>query len=227
MSEREDSCKGQTRRKTGAQSHRPSVCTPRRSGCRERRFRPPLLSGVRASWERSQRTRGNHEGDVSKHASGVDACHPAKGCTKARAGDAAGAADLSGRARGRGHADTATFTAGELLGKPTASSVTINIVPASTIQYRYQYGTASGTYTQQTDPVTATGGQPSEVTIQGLSANTLYYYRMVYDADGSVTDGDFETRPEHTFRTQRAAGAPFVFTVTSDIHNNVSTTDGT
>ena len=98
--------------------------------------------------------------------------------------------------------------------------MTINIVPASTIQYQYEYGTATGTYTQQTDPVTATGGQPSEVTIQGLSANTLYYYRMVYDADGNVTDGDFETRPEHTFRTQRAAGAPFVFTVTSDIHDN-------
>ena len=29
----------------------------------------------------------------------------------------------------------------------------------------------------------ATGGQPSEVTITGLSADTLYYYRMVYDAD--------------------------------------------
>ena len=123
------------------------------------------------------------------------------------------------------YADTATFTAGELLGKPTASSVTINIVPASTIQYQYQYGTATGTYTQQTDPVTATGGQPSEVTIQGLSANTLYYYRMVYDADGSVTDGDFETRPERTLRTQRAVGAPFVFTVTSDIHNNLSTNE--
>ena len=54
--------------------------------------------------------------------------------------------------------------------------------------------------------MTATAGQASEVTIQGLSPDTQYYYRMVYDADGSVTDGDFETRPEHTFRTQRADG---------------------
>ena len=77
-------------------------------------------------------------------------------------------------------------------------------MPASAIQYRYEYGTASGSYAHQTSPVDATGGQPSEVTIQGLSPDTLYYYRMVYDADGSVTDGDFETRTEHTFRT--AAG---------------------
>ena len=84
------------------------------------------------------------------------------------------------------YAQTATFTAQELLGKPTDTSVTINIVPASNIQYRYEYGTASGSYAHQTSPVNATGGQPSEVTITGLNPDTLYYYRMVYDADGSV-----------------------------------------
>ena len=65
-----------------------------------------------------------------------------------------------------------TFTGGELLGKPTATSITINIVPASTIEYHYQYGTVSGVYSGQTPNVTATGGQPSEVVISGLTANT-------------------------------------------------------
>ena len=116
------------------------------------------------------------------------------------------------------YAQTATFTAPELLGKPTDTSVTINIVPASSIQYLYEYGTASGSYAHQTTPVNATGGQPSEVTITGLSPDTVYYYRMDYDADGSVTDGDFETRSEYTFRTQRAAGESFAFTVTTDAH---------
>ncbi|HTX71059.1 MAG TPA: hypothetical protein VMH50_18175, partial [Thermoleophilia bacterium] len=37
------------------------------------------------------------------------------------------------------YADTATFTAEELLGKPTDTSVTVNVVPASSIQYSYQY----------------------------------------------------------------------------------------
>ena len=124
-------------------------------------------------------------------------------------------------------ADTITFTGGELLGKPTDTSITINIVPASTIEYYYEYGTSSGSYTEQTSPVTATGGQPHEVVITGLSPNTRYYYRMVYDGDGDVEDGDYEVRPEYTFQTQRAEGESFVFTVTADSHGNFGTNTAT
>jgi hypothetical protein len=119
---------------------------------------------------------------------------------------------------GTAQADTVTFTADSLLGKPTNNSIAINVVPASSMQYRYKYGTTSGNLTQQTDPVSATGGQPSEVTITGLTANSKYYYQMVYDGDGSVTDGDFETGTEHSFHTARAAGSTFTFSVTSDGH---------
>ncbi len=52
----------------------------------------------------------------------------------------------------------------------------------------------------------ATAGQPSEVTITGLSANTRYYYRMIYDGDGDVDDSDYEVRTEHSFWTQRDRG---------------------
>ena len=117
-------------------------------------------------------------------------------------------------------ATTVTFTAGELLGKPTNNSITINVIPASAIQYYYRYGTSAGNYTGQSATVDATAGQPSELTITGLSANTKYYYQMVYDGDGSVTDGDFETRTEHSFQTARAKGNSFVFSVTSDWHGN-------
>jgi phosphodiesterase/alkaline phosphatase D-like protein len=119
---------------------------------------------------------------------------------------------------GVARADTVTFTADELLGKPTNNSITINVVPASNIQYIYKYGTTSGNLTQQTSPVSATGGQPSELTITGLNPDTKYYYQMVYDADGSVTDGDSETKTEHSFHTARAAGSTFSFAVTSDGH---------
>ena len=34
-----------------------------------------------------------------------------------------------------------TFTAQELLTRPTDTSITINIIPASTIEYFYEYGT--------------------------------------------------------------------------------------
>ena len=116
-------------------------------------------------------------------------------------------------------ATTITFTAEEFLGKPTDTSVTINIVPASAIEYSYEYGTTQGgPYPNATTPITAIAVQPSELTISGLSPNTHYFYRMIYDGDGDVNDGDYETRTEHSFWTQRAPGSSFTFTVTSDSH---------
>jgi phosphodiesterase/alkaline phosphatase D-like protein len=121
-------------------------------------------------------------------------------------------------------ATTITFTAEELLGKPTNTSITINIVPASDVEYYYEYDVISGApYDFRTANVTAAGGQPSEVTITDLIPNTRYYYRMVYDGDGDVDDGDFETRGEHSFWTQRAKGSTFKFTVTSDSHATFNT----
>jgi hypothetical protein len=114
-------------------------------------------------------------------------------------------------------ATTITFTGEELLGKPTDSSITINIVPDSTIEYHYQYGTSSGVYTGQTPNATATGGQPHEIVISGLSPNTQYYYRMRYHAPGDSMD-DWITRAEHSFWTQRAQGSTFTFTIISDSH---------
>jgi uncharacterized repeat protein (TIGR01451 family)/uncharacterized repeat protein (TIGR02543 family) len=119
-------------------------------------------------------------------------------------------------------ATTISFTGEELLGKPTGHSITINIVPASTIEYHYQYGTSSGSYTAQTANVTATGGQPHEVTITGLNPNTQYYYRMRYHLPG---EPDWVERSEHSFWTQRATGSTFSFTVTSDSHANFNTTE--
>ena len=113
------------------------------------------------------------------------------------------------------------FTGGELLGKPEATSITVNIVPATTIEYHYQYGTVSGSYSGQTANVTAPAGQPSEVVISGLTANTQYYYRMQYHAPGDAMD-DWVNRTEHSFWTQRAPGSTFTFTIISDSHANYS-----
>jgi hypothetical protein len=119
-------------------------------------------------------------------------------------------------------ASTITFTGEELLGKPTNSSITVNIIPNTTIEYHYQYGTSPGSYTGQTPNVTSTAGQPHESTITGLSANTRYYYRMRYHAPGDGAD-DWVTRTEHSFWTQRARGESFKFTITSDSHATFNT----
>ncbi|NPV04889.1 MAG: hypothetical protein HPY67_09175 [Syntrophaceae bacterium] len=110
-----------------------------------------------------------------------------------------------------------TFTGEELLGKPTNTSITVNIVPDSTIEYHYQYGTSPGVYSGQTPNQTAAAGQPHEVTLTGLTANTRYYYRMRYHAPGDAMD-DWVTRAERSFHTQRARGSTYTFTITSDAH---------
>jgi len=118
-------------------------------------------------------------------------------------------------------ATTITFTAEELLGKPTDTSVTVNIVPGSTIEYHYQYGTTSGSYTMQTGDYTATAGQPHEIVISDLTPNTQYFYRMRYHLPG---EGDWVERTEHSFWTQRDEGGTFIFTVTADSHGNAGST---
>jgi hypothetical protein len=112
-------------------------------------------------------------------------------------------------------AQSITFAGTELLGKPTNNSVTINIVPDASIQLYYQYGTISGGPYAVTNTTSATGGQPHEITIDGLGSNTRYYYRMVYSSDGGSS---WVTRDEHSFWTQRTPGSTFTFTIVSDSH---------
>jgi len=108
-----------------------------------------------------------------------------------------------------------TFYAKELLGRPTANSVTINAASHLTLELYYEYGTVSGSFPTQTPPVVYPGDSPSEVTLEGLAPNTRYYYRMRFRVPG---EGVFWVGPTRTFCTQRAAGEPFRFTVTSDLH---------
>ncbi len=115
-------------------------------------------------------------------------------------------------------ATSISFTGSEMLGRPEKTSITVKIVPNSTIVYHYQYGLASGTYTGQTADFTAASEQPSEIVINGLSPNTRYFYRMQYHVTG---ESDWVDRAEHSFWTQRAEDSSFTFTVTSDSHVNI------
>ena len=110
-----------------------------------------------------------------------------------------------------------TFTATELLGRPTDTSITVNVVPSGNGQVYFEYGTAPGVYTGQTSTAALVSGTPTDVVMQGLTPNTRYYYRMVSSSDGTNwVDGD-----EHSFQTQRSPGSTFSFTITSDSHVNI------
>ncbi len=111
-------------------------------------------------------------------------------------------------------ASTITFTAEELLTRPTDTSVNINIIPAEAISLYYEYGTLSGGPYSSTSTVSAAAAAPCNVVLTGLAPDTKYYYRMQYQKPGDI----WVTRAEHSFHTQRAPGDTFTFVVTSDTH---------
>ena len=108
-----------------------------------------------------------------------------------------------------------TFTGSEQLGRPTDQSITVNVVANTAYWVYFEYGTVSGTYTDQTATASAAADEPITLLIDGLTANTRYYYRMRYNDDGGST---WAIGNEYTFHTQRADGETFTFTMTSDSH---------
>jgi hypothetical protein len=111
--------------------------------------------------------------------------------------------------------DGVAFIATELLGRPTAHSVTVNVLADANLEAYFEYGTTSGVYTDQTGTITSTANEPIEVVIDGLQSNTRYYYRMVYREVGAT---DWIARDEHSFHTQRPPGNTFTFTAIADSH---------
>jgi hypothetical protein len=111
-----------------------------------------------------------------------------------------------------------TFTGTELLARPTDHSITLNVVSSSALDAYIEYGTSSGIYTDTTSPITQSANEPLVIVLDGLSANTKYYYRLRYRMSGG---GSFSARSEHSFTTQRPAGSTFTFDITSDSHVNI------
>lgn len=107
------------------------------------------------------------------------------------------------------------FTATELLGRPTDTSITVNMIAGSAVEAYFEYGSTSGEYTARTRKATYAAGDRIEVVIDGLTPNTRYYYQMQYRSPGAA---QFVPRAENTFHTQRATGSTFTFTVQSDSH---------
>jgi 3',5'-cyclic AMP phosphodiesterase CpdA len=107
-----------------------------------------------------------------------------------------------------------TFEAGEQLGRPTERSVTVNFASLVDLEVRVEYGV--GLPTQQTAARVFPGGRAGEIVIDRLRPDTEYAYRLSYRRAGS---GDrWQSNPQRRFRTARAPGSPFTFTVHADSH---------
>lgn len=104
---------------------------------------------------------------------------------------------------------------GELLGRPTNKSIVIQAFFEEDAEVSAKYGTASGTYGQQTAWIKIIKGEPAEISITGLNANTTYYYKYCYRVPGATTSTE---RPERIFKTQKSPGSSFSFVVQADPH---------
>jgi hypothetical protein len=118
-----------------------------------------------------------------------------------------------------GEVEAVNFLGTELLCRPTDNSVTVNVVADAPLQIYFKYGTESGVYPNQTSAMPYAANDPVKVVIDGLTADTRYYYRMVYSEDSGTTW--VERDDEGSFHTQRLPGETFTFTVTSDSHVNI------
>ena len=108
------------------------------------------------------------------------------------------------------------FTGTEILGCPTDKSVRINAIADTALEVYFEYGTTPSIYTAQTTPAMFAADDPIEIVMDGLQANTRYYYRMRHRAAGS--SDPFDARDEYTFVTRRAPGSTFTFAVQGDSH---------
>ena len=101
------------------------------------------------------------------------------------------------------------FVAPEISGRPTDTSLTINLVPAVEMQVVIAYGTQAGNYSLQTNPVTLAANNPHEIELTNLTPDTEYFYTVLANGIPGV---------EHSFHTARAPGSAFTFDLQGDSH---------
>ena len=101
-----------------------------------------------------------------------------------------------------------------LLGRPTTSEITASILTLVNAQVTIQWGETSGAYTNKSEPVVCDSVHPAVFVLDGLHANTRYYYQVVWQADGE----EMVPLEEASFHTARASGETYHFVIQSDSH---------
>lgn len=107
------------------------------------------------------------------------------------------------------------FRGNVVLGAPTEGSVQVNIyAPTQSGTVSIVYGTMPGLYDRTSPSAALTADAPLELTLDGLTPNTRYFYRLQFQGSGTVSG----VTAEKTFHTARQAGQSFVFGVQGDSH---------
>lgn len=108
------------------------------------------------------------------------------------------------------------FLGNIVLGSPTDTSIRANVF--NTTQNGYvsiRYGVAPGQYSMQTEKKAIEANQPVELTLNGLRADTQYYYRLDFQSSTGVGSGP---TMEYSFQSARSPGQSFSFALQGDSH---------
>ena len=104
-----------------------------------------------------------------------------------------------------------------VLGRASDKTVTLSLLAAEAMEAVIELGTTPGKYARKIGPLTLPKGEPVEVVVDKLTANTEYFYRL-QSRFLKASGGAFTARPECRFATQRAPGSSFIFTIQGDSH---------
>jgi len=107
------------------------------------------------------------------------------------------------------HTEVPAHAVDIILTRPTNNAVTVSVLAYADTDGYLAYGTEPGKLTQQAPARTFPKGQPVEVVLTGLKADTQYWYQL--HTGGKVLAAG-------AFHTARPAGSTFTFTITADPH---------
>lgn len=111
--------------------------------------------------------------------------------------------------------DIPAYAGNVILGRPTRDSITLSILARASGQAVVDYRPAGTGLAARTNPFELAGGQPSEIVLSGLQADTAYEYRVL---NAETREPLFGPESSGRFHTSRAPGSAFVFTVQADSH---------
>jgi len=101
-----------------------------------------------------------------------------------------------------------------ILGRPTASSITLSIVSTKSGVASVEYSTTGDWSKSQKQSTTLVGGNPRELELSGLESDKRYHYRVLLTSPGEEP----VIIAEKQFQTQRSPGKGFVFELQGDSH---------
>lgn len=107
------------------------------------------------------------------------------------------------------------FPGSIILGKPTNEAITLSVVADADAEIMVQYGLSPNSYSNTTNSLTAQSNEPLNITLDNLTANSTYYYRMNLR---HVNSNDFIAYQPASFSTQRSESSSFVFAIHADAH---------